>query len=123
MITGHILPVDRSWTEGLATEAQLFIDNGLDRHHRPGLTGQSFGLRGKMARHADVEPVMDSGGQIDDFDGHGIVLCNSQGSRAISQRTQAAPFRNGAFEINVRCGDVTHRWAAQQCLIRMVRLQ
>src|SRR6266446_5098034 len=28
-----------------------------------------------------------------------------------------------AVEINVRCGDVTHRWAAQQCLIRMVRLQ
>jgi len=83
----------------LATEAQPLIDNGLDRHHRPGLTGQSFGLLGKMARHADVEPVMDSGGQIDDFDGHGIVLCNSQGSRAISQRTQAAPFRNGAFEI------------------------
>jgi hypothetical protein len=28
-----------------------------------------------------------------------------------------------AVEINVRCGDVTHRWAAQQCLIRMVGLQ
>src|ERR1700720_4469728 len=28
-----------------------------------------------------------------------------------------------AVEISVRCGDVTHRWAAQQCLIRMVRLQ
>src|SRR6202011_5542418 len=76
-----------------------------------------------MARHADVEPVMDSGSQIDDFDSHGKVLCNSQGSRAISQRTQATPFRNGAFEISVHCGDVTHRWAAQQCLIRMVRLQ
>jgi hypothetical protein len=61
--------------------------------------GQSFGLRGKMARHADVEPVMDSGSQIDDFDNHGVVLCNSQGSRAISQRTQATPFRNGAIEI------------------------
>ena len=28
-----------------------------------------------------------------------------------------------AVEINVRCGDVTHLWAAQLCLIRMVRLQ
>jgi putative DNA primase/helicase len=28
-----------------------------------------------------------------------------------------------AVEINVRCRNVTHRWAAQQCLIRMVRLQ
>src|SRR5580700_7331143 len=28
-----------------------------------------------------------------------------------------------AVEINVRCGDVTHRWAAQRCLIRMVRLR
>ena len=39
---------------------------------------------------------------------------------------KAAPIfkRKGrAVEINVRCGDVTHRWAAQQCLIRMVRLQ
>jgi NAD(P)-dependent dehydrogenase (short-subunit alcohol dehydrogenase family) len=31
MITGHILPVDRSWTEGLATEAQLLIENGPSR--------------------------------------------------------------------------------------------
>src|ERR1700738_2949593 len=57
------------------------------------LTGQSCGLRGKMAGHTDVEPVMDSGGQIDDFDGHGEVLCKCRSPRSNGQRAQVTPRR------------------------------
>jgi hypothetical protein len=39
--------------------------------HRPRrLTGQSFGLRGKMTGHACIEPALNLGGQIKDFDSH-----------------------------------------------------
>jgi hypothetical protein len=35
------------------------------------LTDQPGGLRGEMASHADVEPLLDLGGQMKDFDSHG----------------------------------------------------
>jgi hypothetical protein len=43
------------------------------------LTGQPSGLRGEVASHADVEPMLDLGGQLKDLDSHSGVLCNSEG--------------------------------------------
>jgi len=40
------------------------------------------GLRGKVARHALVDPALDLCGEIKDFDSHGGVLCNSGGPTA-----------------------------------------
>jgi hypothetical protein len=38
---------------------------------RPVLTGQPCGLRGKMASDASVEPALDLGTQMKNFDSHG----------------------------------------------------
>jgi hypothetical protein len=43
--------------------------------------GEFCGLRGQMARDANVEPIVDLGGQVKDFDSHGVVLFKSAGSR------------------------------------------
>jgi hypothetical protein len=37
---------------------------------RPRLAGEFGRLRRQMAGHAEVEPVLDSGGQIQQFDSH-----------------------------------------------------
>ena len=35
--------------------------------------GQPVGLLGKIMGHASIEPALDLGGQIKDFDGHGGI--------------------------------------------------
>jgi hypothetical protein len=35
--------------------------------------GQPVGMLGKITGHAGIEPALDLGGQIEDFDGHGGI--------------------------------------------------
>jgi hypothetical protein len=39
--------------------------------HRKALTGQPLGLCGEVAGDAGIEPALDLGGQLENFDSHG----------------------------------------------------
>jgi hypothetical protein len=55
------------------------------------LTGQPRDLRGKMASDSPVDPALDLGTQLKNFDGHGDSPFSIPGSLRIGRRAQATP--------------------------------
>jgi hypothetical protein len=53
--------------------------------------GKFRGLRGKVAGDALVDPALDLGSQIKDFESHGGVLIKSEGKRPIGRQTHGTP--------------------------------
>jgi hypothetical protein len=56
--------------------------------HAPGLAGEFRGLSLEMAGNPLVEPALELGGQIEDFDGHGLGPSSSQ---KLAVRTAGGP--------------------------------
>jgi hypothetical protein len=53
--------------------------------------GKFRSLRRKVTGNALVDPALDLGGQIKDFDSHGGVLFKSGGKRPIGRQTHGTP--------------------------------